>query len=976
MITPSEALALYDASPETNATVSGTVSNTTSVPGPSIVWVFDESGAKVAEQTLSSGVDTFSLSLLRGHSYDIKAFRDGNGNGLLDPSIGESYAHFGDWNGNGFNLLPINGNRNDANVSITWESDQDSDGFSLWQESQAGTSDQNATSKPITPLTDSNFQTAVNLWFSNQSDANATYGHISDWNVSAVTDMSSAFKDRSTFNEDISGWNVSSVTKMGSMFRNAYAFDQPIGNWEVSSVTNMGSMFRQATNFDQPIGDWNTSNVTNMALMFYGASSFNQPIGGWDTSSVTNMKEMLRTASKFNQPIGDWNTSAVTNMSNMFQNALDFNQSIGNWDTSSAINMERMFSGAADFNQALNDWNVSSVTNMTEMFNATTGLSLANKGKIHESLASNANWPYDWREYVVLDDTNFQTAVNLWFENQEDANATYGHITDWNTSAVTDMSNAFKNHSTFNENISDWNVSSVTNMTRMFEGAQDFNQTIGNWDTSSVTNMSSMFKHASSFNQPIGDWNVSEVTRMDYMFKHANSFNQSIGGWDVGNVTTLRETFHGASAFNQPIGDWNTGKVISLMSTFNSASSFNQPIGDWNVSEVRNMAGTFKNATLFNQPIANWDVSRVNNFNEIFNGASAFNHPIGNWNLSSAVNMHSMFRNATSFDQPIGDLDVSSVTNMNNVFNGASAFNQDISDWNISAALGMDGIFQNATGISNDNKGLIHQAFSTNPNWPYDWAEHVVNFPPTEISLDKIFVMENQATGTLVGIFPSAIRIPETRIFFPSWMKMVRASTRHSFPSMPMVRFGRPPFWTTRTSGFFAFACVQPMPMAVFSKKPLGSRSVMISRMITTGYSSSDRTGNRNSALVRKMFRFRSLRLVRVLRRWLLAQITEVCLLRVMVRSGVPVPTWVVKTRTEIWAPVNSMLDLSLPIQPVGITPEITLSGPARTDRSGPLVVVITASSETVMLTSSHLMNHNNFSLPVFRPLPPEFIIA
>ena len=547
VITPSEALALYDASPETNATVSGTVSNTTSVPGPSIVWVFDESGAKVAEQTLSSGVDTFSLSLLRGHSYDIKAFRDGNGNGLLDPSIGESYAHFGDWNGNGFNLLPINGNRNDANVSITWESDQDSDGFSLWQESQAGTSDQNATSKPITPLTDSNFQTAANLWFDNQAEANATYGHISDWNVSAVTDMSSAFKDRSTFNEDISGWNVSSVTKMGSMFRNAYAFDQPIGNWDVSSVTNMGSMFRQATNFDQPIGDWNTSNVTNMALMFYGASSFNQPIGGWDTSSVTNMKEMLRTASKFNQPIADWNTSAVTNMSNMFQNALDFNQSIGNWDTSSATNMERMFSGAADFNQALNDWNVSSVTNMTEMFNAATGLSLANKGKIHESLASNANWPYDWREYVVLDDTNFQDAVNLWFENQEDANATYGHITDWNTSAVTDMSNAFKNHSTFNENISDWNVSSVTNMTRMFEGAQDFNQTIGNWDTSSVTNMSNMFKHASSFNQPIGDWNVSEVTRMDYMFKHANSFNQSIGGWDVGNVTTLRETFHGAS---------------------------------------------------------------------------------------------------------------------------------------------------------------------------------------------------------------------------------------------------------------------------------------------------------------------------------------------------------------------------------------------------------------------------------------------
>ena len=32
------------------------------------------------------------------------------------------------------------------------------------------------------------------------------------------------------------------------------------------------------------------------------------------------------------------------------------------------------------------------------------------------------------------------------------------------------------------------------------------------------------------------------------------------------------------------------------------------------------------------------------------------------------------------------------------------------------------------------------------------------------------------------------------------------------------------------------------------------------------------------------------------------------------------------------------MQDLLLPIQRVGITPEITLSGPARTDRSGPSV--------------------------------------
>ena len=51
--------------------------------------------------------------------------------------------------------------------------------------------------KPKLPLGDSNFQYAVNLWFS-ELNATMTYGHISDWNVSVVTDMSEAFRNRTT----------------------------------------------------------------------------------------------------------------------------------------------------------------------------------------------------------------------------------------------------------------------------------------------------------------------------------------------------------------------------------------------------------------------------------------------------------------------------------------------------------------------------------------------------------------------------------------------------------------------------------------------------------------------------------------------------------------------------------------------------------------------------------------------------------
>ena len=152
--------------------------------------------------------------------------------------------------------------------------------------------------------------------------------------------------------------------------------------------------------------------------------------------------------------------------------------------------LDYAFEGRSAFNHDLSDWNVSSATDMSNMFNFTASLSNVIKGKIHESFCSNANWPHDWRQYVVIDDSNFHDAVNLWFDNQAEANATYDHISDWNTSAVTNMSYTFKERTNFNEDIgSGWDTSSVTNMNRIFLNANAFNQDIGDWNTSSVTDM-------------------------------------------------------------------------------------------------------------------------------------------------------------------------------------------------------------------------------------------------------------------------------------------------------------------------------------------------------------------------------------------------------------------------------------------------------------------------------------------------------
>ena len=95
--------------------------------------------------------------------------------------------------------------------------------------------------------------------------------HISTWNTSKVTDMSTLFKTQVEFNDNISAWDTSAVTTMQGMFSGASSFNQNIGGWKVDNVTNMSAMFANASSFNHPLGDWRVDNVAHMNHMFYYA---------------------------------------------------------------------------------------------------------------------------------------------------------------------------------------------------------------------------------------------------------------------------------------------------------------------------------------------------------------------------------------------------------------------------------------------------------------------------------------------------------------------------------------------------------------------------------------------------------------------------------------------------------------------------------------------------------------------------------
>ena len=224
-----------------------------------------------------------------------------------------------------------------------------------------------------TPITNTNIQTAVDLWVSDPNsseftDTNHTpyFGHISDWDTSSVTSMTGIFSYLSFFNEDIGSWDVSSVTNMAEMFEGSIAFNQDISSWDVSNVTDMSYMF-YGCDFNQDISDWCVTNITSEPFFFIEDDSplaeSNKPV--WGTCPKTpitdaNFLTAINTCLTNNPEDGmcsdseygampDWDVSQVTDMIGAFKDNVTFNGDISSWDVSSVTTMYGMFDGCNCF---------------------------------------------------------------------------------------------------------------------------------------------------------------------------------------------------------------------------------------------------------------------------------------------------------------------------------------------------------------------------------------------------------------------------------------------------------------------------------------------------------------------------------------------------------------------------------------------------------------------------------------------------
>ncbi len=83
-------------------------------------------------------------------------------------------------------------------------------------------------------------------------------------------------------------------------------------------------------------------------------------------------------------------------------------------------------------------------------------------------------------------------------ERLAEADGAAANLNYIDTSDITDMSELFKDDTTFDGNIDKWDTSSVEDMSEMFSGASAFNQPLTSWVRKSGRNTKNMFRGATA----------------------------------------------------------------------------------------------------------------------------------------------------------------------------------------------------------------------------------------------------------------------------------------------------------------------------------------------------------------------------------------------------------------------------------------------------------------------------------------------
>ncbi|MEX0996036.1 MAG: BspA family leucine-rich repeat surface protein [Flavobacteriaceae bacterium] len=127
------------------------------------------------------------------------------------------------------------------------------------------------------------------------------------------------------------------------------------------------------------------------------------------------------------------------------------------------------------------------------------------------------------------------------------------------------------------------NLTGVFSMYEMFRNCSSLNgpTNINNWNTSTITNMSEAFKNATSFNQNLGNWTLNANVNMFNMLNDSgmdcDHYSATLVGWAANNPTVTNRNF-GASGISYGTSAVNARDILKNERGW--TISFDMPSGD------------------------------------------------------------------------------------------------------------------------------------------------------------------------------------------------------------------------------------------------------------------------------------------------------------------------------------------------------------------------------------------------------------
>lgn len=275
-------------------------------------------------------------------------------------------------------------------------------------------------------------------------------------------------------------------------------------------------------------------------------------------------------------------------------------------------------------------------------------------------------------------------------------------ITKWNTSAVMDFTDCFKD-ANYTGNISNWNLYNAELSANMFSGSTNSTVNLKDWivTDNKANGVNKLFASSTGFQGDMTNWAFNNNTILYGLTSGSTDFKGNMNGWNVSaiNNTTADnwKLFSGSTDAQPTLTNWTLSNATNIHGLFDGSTNASVDINTWNglqdyIITVAGRSGSNKGHLFANATIPNVTQPNITNYSELFAGVNGVNASIETYNVSSVTDMSGLFVDAIDIDANLSawSSTLQTGTDLNRLAEGAGTddgstfLSLNLSNWDVS----------------------------------------------------------------------------------------------------------------------------------------------------------------------------------------------------------------------------------------------------------------------------------------------------